>query len=93
MLYICFNNARNRILCFVAFSPTGAVCRALHRRVVRHSRLGPAAAMLAGLVRRVPLHSARTVKDPLHLSWVSPDLFRLRGLAREPGDNRSWLPA
>ena len=67
------SHAASAFSALVAFPPASAVGRAFHRGVARHSRFGPAAGILAGLVGRVSLHGARRLEDPLHL----PRLFRM----------------
>src|ERR1700722_19626602 len=81
------------VLFLVAISPASAVCRTLYCCLARRTCLGPATELVASLVCRLPLRCARRLQDPLHSGCLPGDVLRVRILAREPGVNRSRLPA
>src|SRR5277367_3820804 len=93
LLIYMFQDVEARFFRAFAFSPTGAVGRALHRRGTRRSRFRPAAGMVADLVCRVSGYRARRLENPRHLAGLSLDVLGICLLARKSGSNRPRLPA
>ena len=89
---MCYYHAGNHPLPRSCLFANERRLQALRRRLSWHPRLGPAAGVVACLVRSVPLRGTLRLEDPFHISRLSPYVLRFRILAREPGDNRSRLP-